>query len=839
MDEITTAEGGKIIKIPIEDEVKKAYIDYSMSVIVQRALPDVRDGLKPVHRRIMYAMDTLHLTSGGKTKKCATIVGEVLGHYHPHGDASVYDALVRLGQDFAQRYTTVTPQGNFGTIAGDPAAAYRYTEAKMSKITEEMVADISKNTVDMVPNFDDTTNEPSVLPASFPFLLCNGTTGIAVGMATNMPTHNLREVAAAIGAFIDNPEISIDELCKYIKGPDFPTGGIIYGREGIKKAYKTGRGKITIRSKFIVETDKHGRETIVFTEVPYGVNTTNIIRRIKELVRDKQIEGISGANDESSDRSGMRLVVDLKRGAVTKLVLNQLFAKTDLQSNFGVINLALVPQNLEGAGNRYDEPGFLTLQKTYLKPEILTLKQLIGHFVSHREEVITRRSIYDLKVAKRRMHILQAIITAINNIDEVIKIIKESRDTETAKLGLEKRFGFDDEQAQAIVDMQLKRLTHLQIEDLQKEIRELQALIDYLEDLLAHREKILGIIKDETNKLAEKYGDDRRTEIISSEVESINIEDMIKEEDVVVMISKLGYVKRASVSTYKKQGRGGTGSNSTALIEDDYINHLFIGSTHDHILFVSNLGRAYWIKVHEIPEMSKGSRGTHIKSLIAISADEEITTVVPIREFTESTFLFMTTVNGVVKKVQTSEFANARVKGIIGLKLKAGDKLVGAILTAGNSDVFVISRKGKALRFSENDVREMGRATCGIKGMKLSDGDEISGAITYTEGESILLLTEKGYGKRVSFDDFKPHGRGTGGQKIFGNTEERGEIIGLLSVKDSDEIVCMTSQGKTLRVSVNTINQQGTGSTGVKVVKISDPDFLVGVDKIPPENDKQ
>ncbi|MCH5282286.1 MAG: DNA gyrase subunit A [Treponema sp.] len=839
MDEITTAEGGKIIKIPIEDEVKKAYIDYSMSVIVQRALPDVRDGLKPVHRRIMYAMDTLHLTSGGKTKKCATIVGEVLGHYHPHGDASVYDALVRLGQDFAQRYTTVTPQGNFGTIAGDPAAAYRYTEAKMSKITEEMVADISKNTVDMVPNFDDTTNEPSVLPASFPFLLCNGTTGIAVGMATNMPTHNLREVAAAIGAYIDNPEISIDELCKYIKGPDFPTGGIIYGREGIKKAYKTGRGKITIRSKFIVETDKHGRETIVFTEVPYGVNTTNIIRRIKELVRDKQIEGISGANDESSDRSGMRLVVDLKRGAVTKLVLNQLFAKTDLQSNFGVINLALVPQNLENAGNRYDEPGFLTLQKTYLKPEILTLKQLIGHFVSHREEVITRRSIYDLKVAKRRMHILQAIITAINNIDEVIKIIKESRDTETAKLGLEKRFGFDDEQAQAIVDMQLKRLTHLQIEDLQKEIRELQALIDYLEDLLAHREKILGIIKDETNKLAEKYGDDRRTEIISSEVESINIEDMIKEEDVVVMISKLGYVKRASVSTYKKQGRGGTGSNSTALIEDDYVNHLFIGSTHDHILFVSNLGRAYWIKVHEIPEMSKGSRGTHIKSLIAISADEEITTVVPIREFTESTFLFMTTVNGVVKKVQTSEFANARVKGIIGLKLKAGDKLVGAILTAGNSDVFVISRKGKALRFSENDVREMGRATCGIKGMKLSDGDEISGAITYTEGESILLLTEKGYGKRVSFDDFKPHGRGTGGQKIFGNTEERGEIIGLLSVKDSDEIVCMTSQGKTLRVSVNTINQQGTGSTGVKVVKISDPDFLVGVDKIPPENEKQ
>ncbi len=801
MDEIKTPEGGTVIQIPIEDEVKKAYIDYSMSVIVQRALPDVRDGLKPVHRRIMYAMDKLNLASGGKTKKCATIVGEVLGHYHPHGDMSVYDALVRLGQEFAQRYTTVTPQGNFGSIAGDPPAAYRYTEAKMTKVTEEMVADISKNTVDMVPNFDDTTVEPAVLPASFPFLLCNGTTGIAVGMATNMPSHNLREVAAAIGAYIDNPEISIDELCRYIKGPDFPTGGIIYGRDGIKRAYKTGRGKVTIRSKFMIETDKHGRESIVFTEVPYGVNTTNIIRRIKELVRDKQIEGISGANDESSDRSGMRLVVELKRGAVTKLVLNQLFSKTDLQSNFGVINLALVPKNLEDGGNRYEEPGTLTLPKTYLKPEVLTLKQLIQHFVDHRDEVITRRTIYDLKVAKHRMHILQALITAINNIDEVIKIIKESRDTEAAKLALEKRFNFDDEQAQAIVDMQLKRLTHLQIEDLQKEIKELQALIDHLEDLLAHHEKILALIKDETNKLAEKYGDDRRTEIVSDEVDQINVEDLIKEEDVVVMISKLGYVKRVSVTSYKKQGRGGTGSNSATLVEDDYVNHLFIGSTHDYILFVSNLGRAYWIKAHEIPELSKNSRGTHIKSLIAIGADEEI------------------------------------VKGIIGLKLKEGDKLVSAIPTAGSSDIFLISRNGKALRFSESDVREMGRASCGIKGMKLSEGDEVSGAITYTEGESILLLTEKGYGKRVAFEDFKPHGRGTGGQKIFGNTGERGEIIGLLSVKDSDEIVCMTSQGKTLRVSASAINQQGAGSTGVKVVKISDPDFLVGVDKIPQEED--
>mgnify|MGYP004502419147 FL=1 len=833
LEQTKTAEGGTLIKIPIEEEVKKAYIDYSMSVIVQRALPDVRDGLKPVHRRIMYAMDTLHLDSGGKTKKCATIVGEVLGHYHPHGDASVYDALVRLGQKFAQRYTTVIPQGNFGSIGGDPPAAYRYTEAKMSKITEEMVADISKNTVDMVPNFDDTTKEPSVLPGAFPFLLCNGTTGIAVGMATNMPTHNLREVAAAICAYIDNTDISIDELMKYIKGPDFPTGGIIYGRDGIKKAYRTGRGRVTIRSKFTIETDKKGREKIVFTEVPYGVNTTSIIKKINDLKENKVIDGIVDANEESSARTGMRLVVELKKGAITKLVLNQLFAKTDLQSNFGIINLALVPKEKEGVPPRYEEPGYLTLPAVYLKPEILNLKQLIGHYVSHRDEVITRRTIYDLKVAKHRMHILEALITAINNIDEVIKIIRGSESTEIAKLSLEKRFNFDDEQAQAIVDMQLKRLTHLQIEDLQKEIKELQAWIDYLQDLLEHHEKILNLIKEDVNKLAEKYGDDRRTDIIADEVEQINVEDMIKEEDMVVMISKLGYMKRVSVTQYKKQSRGGTGSNSASLIEDDYVNQLFIGSTHDHILFVTNIGKAYWIKVHEIPESSKNARGTNIKSLIAIGADEEITTVVTLREFSEDQYLFMTTANGIVKKVQTSEFSNAKTRGIIGLKLRDGDKLISAIPTDGESEVLLVTRRGKALRFSEKDVRCMGRASSGIKGMKLSEGDEISGAIKIEADDSILLLTEKGYGKRVKFENFNPHGRGTGGQKIFGNTDSRGEIVGVLAVSDKDEIVCMTSQGKTLRVTAETITQQGNQSTGVKVVKVYEPDFLVGFDKVP------
>ena len=838
MEEIKTPEGGTVIKIPIEDEVKQAYIDYSMSVIVQRALPDVRDGLKPVHRRIMYSMESLHLKSGGATKKCATIVGDVLGKYHPHGDASVYDALVRLGQDFAQRYTTVTPQGNFGTIAGDPPAAYRYTEAKMSKITEEMVADINKNTVDMVRNFDDTTDEPSVLPAKFPFLLCNGTTGIAVGMATNMPSHNLREVAAAVSAYIDNPDITIEELMKYIKGPDFPTGGTIYGKAGIKKAYTTGRGKVTIRSKFTIETDKKGKESIVFTEVPYGVNTTNIIRRIKELVRDKQIEGIVNANDESSDRTGMRIVVDLKRGAITKIVLNQLFSKTDLQSNFGVINLALVPQDKEGAP-RYDEPGLYTLPAQYLKPEILTLKQLIALFVKHRDEVITRRTIYDLKVAKHRMHILQALIKAINNIDEVIKIIKESADTEAAKRSLEKRFDFDEEQSQAIVDMQLKRLTHLQIEDLQNEIKELQAWIDYLQDLLDNHNKILEIIKNDTNELAEKYGDDRKTEIVADEVEQINVEDMIKEEDMVVMISRLGYIKRVSVEKYKKQDRGGKGSNSAALLEDDYINQLFIGSTKDYLLFITNVGKAYWIKVHEIPESERTSRGAHIKSLLAVGPDEEITAVVSLKEFAEDQYLFMTTANGVVKKVHTTEFSNAKTRGIIGLKLDTGDKLISAIQTTGSTEVMLISRRGKALKIKEDSVRSMGRASRGIKGMKLAEGDEIAAAVKVEEGTGLILVTEKGHGKRISSDLFSTHGRGTGGQRIFGNIDGKGEIIGAVSICDSDEIVCMTSQGKTLRIKATEIKQQGAGASGITIVKVSEPDYLVGIDKVQEKRDNE
>lgn len=810
MTEEKTEEGGTRILTPIDVELKQAYIDYSMSVIVQRALPDVRDGLKPVHRRILYSMYDQHLGSGGSTRKCATIVGDVLGHYHPHGDASVYDALVRLGQDFSQRYTVVTPQGNFGTIAGDPAAAYRYTEAKMSRIAEEMVADIDKNTVNFIPNFDETTKEPTVLPAKFPFLLCNGTTGIAVGMATNMPPHNLREVAAAISAYIENPEIEIDELCRHIKGPDFPTGGTIYGKSGIKKAYKTGRGKIVVRGKFTIETSKGGKESIVFTEVPYSVNTTTLCQRIGELARNKVIEGITGINDETSDRTGLRIVIDLKRGAVAKIVLNQLFSKTELQSNFGVINLALVNG----------------------RPQVLTLKQIIQYFVEHRDEVVTRRTKFLLEKALARAHILEALIVAINNIDEVIKIIRGSRNAEEAKLALEKRFNFDEIQSEAIVEMKLRRLTSLEIDDLIKEMKEVQALIAEYRDLLAHHEKILELIKKETQELAEKYGDDRRTDIVADEVEEINVEDMIKDEDMVILISRLGYIKRIPVTKYKKQDRGGKGSNSTSLLEDDYVNQLFIGSTKDYLMFVTNIGRAYWIKVHEIPEAEKASRGAHIKGLLAVGPDEEITTVVSLKEFADDQYLFMTTSNGVVKKVHTTEFSNAKTRGIIGLKLDAGDKLISAIQTSGDSEIMLISRRGKALRIEENTVRSMGRASRGIKGMKLLEGDEIASAVKIEPDSDIVLVTEKGYGKRISASLFSTHGRGTGGQKIFGNIDGKGEIIGALTIKDSDELVCMTSHGKTLRIKASDINKQGTSASGITVVKVSEPDYLVGIDKV-------
>lgn len=816
MEEIKTPEGGTLIPVAIESEMKKAYIDYSMSVIVSRALPDVRDGLKPVHRRILYAMNEEGLHMSGKTRKCATVVGDVLGRYHPHGDTSVYDAMVRLGQHFSMRYMPVQKQGNFGGIDGSPAAAYRYTEAKMSSIAEEMVADIKKETVDFLPNFDDTRQEPVVLPAKFPFLLCNGSNGIAVGMATNMPPHNLREVSAAIGAYIDNPDISVDELATHIKGPDFPTGGIIFGKKGIKDAYRTGRGKLIVRGRFTIEVDKHGKESIVFTEVPYMVRTDDLCKRIGELAREKVIDGIERVNDSSAG-DDVRIVIDLKRGANTKVVVNSLFAKTALQSSFGVINLALV----DG------------------RPQILNLKQLVKCFVDHRFEVITRRTQYELRKARERKHILDALIIAVDNIDEVIRIIRASRDEDEAKAGLEKRFGFDDVQAQAIVDMQLKRLTHLRIDELRKEMEELIALIAHLEDLLAHSEKILALIKTETTELAEKYGDDRRTDIVAGEVEEINVEDMIKEEDMVILISKLGYIKRVPVSQYKSQGRGGKGTISAKLVEEDYINQLFIASTHDHILFITNEGKAYWIKVHEIPEASKTSRGSHIKSLLQVSANEEITTTVSLKDFSETEYLFMATANGVVKKTPTFEFRNAKSRGIQAVRLDDGDKLVSAILSSGNDELLLVSRRGQALRISEEEVRPMGRAGRGVAGMKLSEGDELCGAIHVEADAKILVVTEKGIGKRVDFEEFSAHGRGTGGQRVFGNVDDKGEIIGALTVRDSDSVMCITSQGTSIRVEAGDISKQGRSSSGVKVADITSPDYVVGIDRIAGSEEKE
>ena len=810
MEEIETKEGGAVIPIPIENEVKRAYIDYSMSVIVSRALPDVRDGLKPVHRRILYSMEEKGLHSSGPTRKCAKIVGDVLGSYHPHGDASVYDALVRLGQDFSLRYPVIYPQGNFGTIGGDPPAAYRYTEAKMAKIAETMVEDIKKETVDFIPNFDDSTKEPTVLPAKFPFLLANGSSGIAVGMATNMPPHNLREIADAVSVYIDNPEIEIDELCKYMKGPDFPTGGVIYGRKGIKQAFKTGRGKILVRGKFTIEVDKKGKETIVFTEVPYQVNTTTLVSRIGELAREKIIDGIANVNDETSDRTGLRIVIELKRGAITKVVLNQLFAKTALQSSFGVINLALVNG----------------------RPETLNLKLLVKYFVEHRVDVVTRRTKFDLRKAEERAHILEALIIAIDNIDEVIKIIRASRDPQTAKNGLMERFGFDDVQAQAIVDMQLKRLTSLEIEDLRKELQELQVLIAHLKDLLAHPEKILALIKEETNEIAEKFGDERKTDIVADEVEELNIEDLIKKEEMVILISHLGYIKRIPATAYKSQNRGGKGSNSANLAEDDFLDQIFTASTHDYIMFITNAGKAYWLKVHEIQEASRTSRGSHIKSLLSVSSDEEITAVVSLKEFDDKTYLLMATAGGVVKKVTTDNFANAKTRGIIAIKLDEGDKLVSAILTGGKDEIMLITRRGQALRTSEEDIRSQGRSSRGVTGIKLSSEDELTGALRVTENQKMLVMTENGYGKRVDFSEFSAHGRGTGGQRIYTLSEKTGEVVGLLTVFDDDEVVCITGQGKTIRISVNSVGTMGRSAQGVRILDIESPDMLIGLDVV-------
>jgi len=806
---------GQIIPISIEKEVKTAYLNYAMSVIVSRAIPDVRDGLKPVHRRILYSMEEMGIRSNTAFKKCGRIVGDVLGKFHPHGDQSIYDALVRLAQDFSLRYPAIQGQGNFGSVDGDPPAAMRYTESRLSKIAESMIEDIKKETVDFGPNYDDSMKEPLVLPGAFPFLLANGTSGIAVGMATNMPPHNLNEIAGAVGEYIDNNECTIEDLMKHIKGPDFPTGGIIFGRKGIRQAYKTGRGKIIVRGRFTLEVDKKGKETIIFSEIPYTVNKATLITRIAELVRDKVIDGISEVRDES-DRDGMRIVIELKRGSIAKVVLNQLFSNTALQSSFGVINIALVKG----------------------RPETLNLKNLVQYFVEHRVEVVTRRTQFDLRKAEERAHILRGLVIALQNIDEVIAIIKKSRSIDVAKVSLMERFGLSDPQSQAIVDMRLGRLTSLETDKILQELAEIEALITHFKDLLANPPKILALIRSETLELAERFGDKRRTDIVSDEVEEINIEDLIQEEEMVILISNLGYIKRVPASAYKSQNRGGKGSNSAKLAEDDFLNQLFTATTHDHVVFITSSGKAYWLKVHEIPEASRTSRGSHIKSLLSVSSDEEITTVVTLKDFSDTEYLLMATVNGVVKKVTTSDFQNAKTRGIIAIKLDEGDKLISAILTGGKDEIMLITRQGQALRMSEEDIRPLGRASRGVIGLRLTGGDELAGALRVNDSDKMLIMTECGYGKRVEFSEFTPHGRATGGQKIYTISDKTGEIVGLIRVEDTDEVVCITSQGKTLRVKANSISTMGRAAQGVRILNIERPDSLIGIDTVAQEDDE-
>jgi DNA gyrase subunit A len=689
----------------------------------------------------------------------------------------------------------------------------RYTESRLTKIAESIIEDIKKETVDFGPNYDDSMQEPQVLPGAFPFLLANGASGIAVGMATNMPPHNLNEIMAAVAAYIDNPDCTIEDLMTHMKGPDFPTGGLIFGRRGIRQAFKTGRGKIIVRGRFTIEVDKRGKETIIFSEIPYAVNKANLITRIAELVRDKVIDGISEIRDES-DRDGIRIVIELKRGAFAKIVLNQLFSRTALQSSFGVINLALVRG----------------------RPETLNLKQLIQYFVEHRVDVVTRRTRFDLRKAEERAHILRGLVIALDNIDEVIAIIKKARNVDAAKNALMERFEFSDAQSQAIVDMRLGKLTSLETEKILKELEEIESLIAHLKDLLAHPPKILALIKEESVALAEKFGDKRRTDIIADEVEEINIEDLIQKEEMVILISNLGYIKRVPTSAYKSQNRGGKGSNSAKLAEDDFLNQLFIASTHDHVVFITNAGKAYWLKVHEIPEANRTSRGSHIKALLAISSDEEITTVVSLKDFSDTEYLLMATSGGVVKKVATSSFKNAKTRGIIAIRLDEGDHLVSATLTSGEDEIMLITRHGRALRMHERDIRSQGRASRGVTGIRLTSGDELAGALRVNDEAKILVMTECGYGKRVNFSEFTPHGRATGGQRIYTLGDKTGELVGLITVKDSDEVVCITSQGKTLRVRSDAISQMGRSAQGVRILNIDKPDMLIGLDTVAQED---
>ena len=792
----------RIVQADISEEMKTSYINYAMSVIISRALPDARDGLKPVHRRILYDMWELGIRYNTANKKCARIVGDVLGKYHPHGDASVYDALVRLGQDFSLRYPVIAPQGNFGSIDGDPPAAMRYTEARMSRIGEEMLTDIQKETVDFMPNYDGSTEEPSVLPAAFPFLLTNGSSGIAVGMATNLAPHNLSEVVDGICAYIDNPEISDLELMDYIKGPDFPSYGIICGKKGIMDAYTTGKGKIVIRSRYEIEENDRGHDAIIFTELPYQVNKAELVKKIDDLRKDGVIPQIASIRDESG-RDGIRVVVELKQGAVPKIVLNMLFSRTALQSNFNAYNLAIY----QG------------------RPKLMTLRDMVGIYVDHREEVIERRTRYDLKKAEERAHILLGLKIGLENIDEVIRIIKESQDNAVASLELQKAFGLDKIQADAIIDMKLGRLSHLETEKILDELSDLEARIAYYKDILSDRSKILGVVKDEIRAIGTAYGDRRRTEIIEQELNDASPEDFIKKEDVVVSISRKGFAKRLSTTEYKAQGRGGKGTIGAKLVDGDFVDHLFVCSSHDIIMFVTNFGKAYYSKAFEIPEGAKAAKGSNIKNFLQIENNEKVTSIVTFPSFKEDTYLLMVTKMGVAKKVRLNDFVNAKARGVKAIILDEGDELVQSIFVHDGDDAMIITRNGKGLRIHADDVRTMGRATHGVRGIRLLGSDEVVGVIAVDDSRRILMVTEKGKGKQVLFSQFNVHGRGTMGQKIY--TVEDSGLVGAVSVSDDDDVVFVTLKGQTIRVHAKDISIQGRAAMGVRVASFKKKDDSV------------
>lgn len=784
---------GKVIQADLSTEMRTSYLNYAMSVIISRALPDVRDGLKPVHRRILYDMWEIGLKAGGATKKCARVVGDVLGKYHPHGDASVYDALVRLGQDFSLRYPVVKPQGNFGSIDGDPPAAMRYTEAKLSRLGEEMLADIGKDTVDFMPNYDESTKEPVVLPSAFPFLLVNGSSGIAVGMATNLAPHNLKEVVDGACALIDNPNLSILELSEYIKGPDFPSYGIICGKKGIMDAFTTGKGKIVIRSRYEIE-EAHGRDRIVFTEIPYQVNKSELVKKIDELRKDDVIKGISQVRDESG-RDGIRIVVELKQDAVANIVLNMLFSKTQLQANFNAYNLAL-----DGG-----------------VPRLFNLKDMLSCYIKHREEVVTRRTRYDLKKAEERAHILEGLKIGLDNIDEVIRIIKEAEDNAVASLELQKTFSLTQVQADAIIDMKLGRLSHLETEKILNELADLEQKIIYYKDLLADEKKILGVVKDELIKIGETYGDRRRTEISERELEDSSPEDFIKKEEVVVSLTNKGFAKRIPIDEYRAQKRGGKGTIGAKLVDNDFVQHLFICSSHDIIMFVTNLGKAYYVKAFDIPENAKTAKGTSIKSIVQIDNNEKVTAVITFPEFDENEYIMMLTRNAVTKKVRLNDFINAKVRGVKAIILDEGDELEKAIFVNESDDVMFVTKEGKGLRTSADNVRTMGRGTHGVRAMKLSDSDEIRGLVKVSDDKEIIMVTENGKGKKVKFSEFMAHGRGTMGQKIY--TIEKGEngIVDAFAVSDDDDIIIITKKGQALRIHAKDISTQGRSARGVRV----------------------